>query len=763
MTEISITAAVNGQSWKSMPLAPRETKFSADDAITRILAWSNGSASKFSSAFLWRSDESAVSRNNYRLPIADIHNGKLTLIPRAVFSAAVILSGGHGGLEGVIKDEGERRELKQTLTEIYDVLQEEYQDPRVVAPWLLGRTEEEQQEIRQSLESSIMEGDMDPFGQGVWTVEGLVASVNTSWSGIGMADVDHPWDGEAARKRVWDWSEGDFRRYRRAFLWYDSARPDQKNSYKLPIADVIDDDLKIVPRAVNAVAAVLGGARGGVDIPDEDMASVERVVKRLQAKFSEGRESVEAADSFGSGRSTTIDPWMELNAYFSRASIASNRLTAGAPGLAAYAGDASIGGSGAGLRSRTSSAQIAEMSLRHGLDSGKRFDAGRAGIEDSVTARTRGHETNELTTPNSEHGRTRPQGDPAQPTSAGVENEQPTGGTRLESLNSSGSTLMNFSNDKVEDVAFVTAFSNSTPDALGLHDRHTSTIATPREESDLSCVRPATEALAASSTTQPSWGEPLPTFSTPAPASPSLNRQELLRPPESWFREPIMHDLMPFTVFPDGRVAGLIATFGRCHAGIMDECVMAPRSATGYKYFLNGQVLTSSGKLVRVGKITMGTGHAGPNMRWMPAADHYDNTGTVSAVVAVGENRHGIWAAGALVPDITEEGAAELRRSPISGDWRRINGNLELVAALAVNTPGFPIVASINGEPQSLVAAGMLVDGVEASVEPEKLTDVEKDLTSQVDDLDRKLTELAAKGRNRKWGKLMAALDERKK
>ena len=53
-----------------------------------------------------------------------------------------------------------------------------------------------------------------------------------------------------------------------------------------------------------------------------------------------------------------------------------------------------------------------------------------------------------------------------------------------------------------------------------------------------------------------------------------------------------------------------------------------------------------------------------------------------------------------------------LRGSPLSGDWRRIAGNLELVAALAVNVPGFPIprpagmVAS--GRMHSLVASGML-------------------------------------------------------
>jgi len=51
---------------------------------------------------------------------------------------------------------------------------------------------------------------------------------------------------------------------------------------------------------------------------------------------------------------------------------------------------------------------------------------------------------------------------------------------------------------------------------------------------------------------------------------------------------------------------------------------------------------------------------------------------------------------------------AKLRRSPISGDWRRVNGSLELTAALAVNVPAFPVYAMDNGDQTALVAAGTL-------------------------------------------------------
>lgn len=519
----ALTASVNSSAWKAMPIAGRETEFNADDAIGRLKAWAGPSVDKFNSAFLWRNSKGPANNvDSYRLPIADIINGKLAMIPHAVFSAAAILSGAHGGLVGVVDDD-ERLKLKGVVTDIYDVLREEYGDPRTIPPWLRGGNE------RDDVTAAAV-------GKGEWSMDFfdvVTASVNSAgWSTMPIADDDRTWSGSSARANVWAWADGDFGKYRKAFLWYDAAEPEQKGSYKLPIADVIDGDLTIVPRAVNAVAAVLGGGRGGVDIPDADMDRVSSVVASIQKRI-------------------------------------------------------------------------------HGSDS----------VEASV-----------------------------------------------------------------------------------------------------------------------------------APVA----------PPSSWFTEPAMKTRMPFTVFPDGRVAGLIAAFGVCHAGIGNECVMAPRTAADYKFFKNGQVLTSDGQLIKVGKITQGTGHAGPRMGYIPAVDHYDNTGTVSAVVNVGENRFGIWAAGALVADLSPEQAAELRRSPISGDWRRINGNLELVAALAVNVPGFPILASLeSGEVESITAAGIVMsDGQMAN---ENLTTAEEELVTEVNRLDAILAGLLARGRARKFANAMKKIDERGK
>jgi len=187
-------------------------------------------------------------------------------------------------------------------------------------------------------------------------------------------------------------------------------------------------------------------------------------------------------------------------------------------------------------------------------------------------------------------------------------------------------------------------------------------------------------------------------------------------PPREWFDEPEMERPEPLTIGDDGRVSGLVAAWGTCHVGIGDSCTLAPKSQTNYAYFHTGEVVTADGSRLAVGRLTYGGGHAQPNLGYRAAAEHYDSTSHLGALVRAGENKFGIWVAGALAPDVDEAGVRAMRAAPLSGDWRRIGGNLEMVAALHVNTAGFPIprvlmASAISGLPEdqevlSLVSAG---------------------------------------------------------
>lgn len=192
------------------------------------------------------------------------------------------------------------------------------------------------------------------------------------------------------------------------------------------------------------------------------------------------------------------------------------------------------------------------------------------------------------------------------------------------------------------------------------------------------------------------------------------------RPPAEWFADPGFTTRTPVTVTdertPGGwrRIYGHGAEWGTCHTAFADACTIAPREPHGeHSYFRLGEVTCADGSRVAVGTITLGTGHAPVRgVTSSQAAEHYDNTGTAVAYVASGEDAHGIWVAGAVKPDVAEPLIVALQAAPLSGDWRRIGGQLRLVAFLAVNHPGFPVPrprAFVSQSRQlSLVAAGVV-------------------------------------------------------
>lgn len=184
------------------------------------------------------------------------------------------------------------------------------------------------------------------------------------------------------------------------------------------------------------------------------------------------------------------------------------------------------------------------------------------------------------------------------------------------------------------------------------------------------------------------------------------------KPPKEWFSDPQLTGPSPLTITDEGRVFGHLATWGTCHIGLPGSCTTAPRSNVDYAYFRVGYVVTDDGD-VPVGHITMGTGHAAGGLSARRAIEHYDNTGWVAADIAAGEDEYGIWVAGMTRRTLSADDLHTLRAAALSGDWRDIGGRLELVAALAVNVPGFPIprleIAASGGHQTSLVAAGLVI------------------------------------------------------
>lgn len=212
-----------------------------------------------------------------------------------------------------------------------------------------------------------------------------------------------------------------------------------------------------------------------------------------------------------------------------------------------------------------------------------------------------------------------------------------------------------------------------------------------------------------------------------------------VRPPAAWFafEEPEDDDpryvqqdrtgriAIPMQITDDGHVYAHAAVWDTCHVGITGECVAPPVSGPDYAHFHLGVVRTAEGADIATGPLVAGCDHAALRLRAPEAVDWYAHNGVAWADVRLSNGRHGIWATGALRPDVTDEQVRVLRAGSLSGDWRDRGGKLEMIAALAVSVPGFPVLREavaasgldlgegvlgwhVDGRQTALVASGVV-------------------------------------------------------
>lgn len=204
-----------------------------------------------------------------------------------------------------------------------------------------------------------------------------------------------------------------------------------------------------------------------------------------------------------------------------------------------------------------------------------------------------------------------------------------------------------------------------------------------------------------------------------APAAPAIAASGAGAPPAEYLLmpEPATDDpryvaqgrsrvAIPLTICePDAdgwrQVYGHAAAFGTCHVGYRGECVQPPTSPSGYAAFHTGEVLAANGERIATGVLVLALDHAGHDLAAPGARDHYAHTGMGWANVRASDGVHGVWTAGYVREGVTEDVVNVARASALSGDWRTIDGRLEMVGCQSVNVPGFPIAR------QALAAAGL--------------------------------------------------------
>jgi HK97 family phage prohead protease len=135
-----------------LPLADRDREWDADAAVRRVREWAGGPDkesvqwSKYRRAFFWYDESDPENFGSYKLPFADVIDGRLMAVPRGIFAAAAAVQGARGGVN--IPD-GDRDAVRRKIAAYYRRMDE-------TPPW------EEEKEVKpqriQDISDAIMWG-----------------------------------------------------------------------------------------------------------------------------------------------------------------------------------------------------------------------------------------------------------------------------------------------------------------------------------------------------------------------------------------------------------------------------------------------------------------------------------------------------------------------------------------------------------------------------------------------------------------------------
>ena len=115
-------------------LEDRDRAWDSDSAIARVRTFTNSKdqpSAQYKKAFLYYDEEEQEDFGDYKLPIADVVDGKLVAIPRAIFSAAGAMSGSRGGVD--IEDD-DREKVTNVINKYYTRMANMFDDDTVESP-----------------------------------------------------------------------------------------------------------------------------------------------------------------------------------------------------------------------------------------------------------------------------------------------------------------------------------------------------------------------------------------------------------------------------------------------------------------------------------------------------------------------------------------------------------------------------------------------------------------------------------------------------
>jgi hypothetical protein len=232
----------------SLPVASGAGSWDGPAAAGRILDWATSDdgeieVTRASRGFFWR-DGDGKQRGDYKLPLADVMDGELKVVPAALSAVLSRLDQTHG------PSDSDKDRIRAKVRS--------YQ----------GRSRSES-------------GALDVVEM---TVVGDT-SLPIAERGSGP---DTSWDSGEAKNKIFEWAGRgketgiDVGKLSKAFLYRDPDRePEHEWSWKLPIAIPVGGTLTIIPSAVFAASTVINGGRAPVDIPASEKPRILAKVNRL--------------------------------------------------------------------------------------------------------------------------------------------------------------------------------------------------------------------------------------------------------------------------------------------------------------------------------------------------------------------------------------------------------------------------------------------------------------------------------------------------
>lgn len=123
--QAQVTSVKSATGFSDLSLASFDREWDSDAAIDRVREFTNSEdapSSKYKDAFFWYDSANPEDFGSYKLPFADVINGRLTAVPRGIFSAAAAINGARGGVE--IPD-GEREAVIEHINRYYTKMDRE--------------------------------------------------------------------------------------------------------------------------------------------------------------------------------------------------------------------------------------------------------------------------------------------------------------------------------------------------------------------------------------------------------------------------------------------------------------------------------------------------------------------------------------------------------------------------------------------------------------------------------------------------------------